>query len=101
MKTLQGHSGTVSSICFSPDGCFLASGSRDKTIKVWDLQQEKKLKQISVQSDVVHAVCYSPDGRFLASACQDKIIKVWDICQGLEVREFLAGYTDIDVALCI
>jgi WD40 repeat protein len=39
-KTLAGHGGVVGSVAFSPDGKLLASGSQDKTAKVWDVAKE-------------------------------------------------------------
>ncbi|MBI1917618.1 MAG: hypothetical protein HYS12_23230 [Planctomycetes bacterium] len=38
--TLKGHTGPVTSVCFSPDGKRIVSGSYDKTVKVWDAQTE-------------------------------------------------------------
>ncbi|WP_413168083.1 WD40 repeat domain-containing protein [Capilliphycus salinus ALCB114379] len=35
MTTLEGHSSSIRSVAFSPDSCTLASGSNDKTIKLW------------------------------------------------------------------
>ena len=40
LKSLEGHKGGVLSVSFSPDGRFLASGSRDNTIKIWEVERE-------------------------------------------------------------
>ena len=41
LQTLEGHSNYVTTIAFSPDGNYLASGSRDDTVKLWQLSRDK------------------------------------------------------------
>ena len=79
LHTLQGHSESVRSVSYSPDGKYILSGSGDKTIKVWDSRRGALLHAIKGHSERVWSVCYSPDGKYIVSGSEDKTIKVWDI----------------------
>ena len=74
--TLSGHLGSVESVCFSPDGKFIASGSNDNTIKIWNLKEQKEMFTLSGHSGSVESVCFSPDGKLIASGSEDKTITV-------------------------
>jgi len=89
---LEGHSKSVSSVAFSPDGKTLASASYDNTIKVWNLQSEKPIATLAGHSSSVYSVAFSPDGKTLASASYDKTIKVWDL-QSQKPIATLAGHS--------
>ncbi len=95
---LQGHSELVISVAFSPDGKTLASGSADKTIKLWDVATGKLSQTLTghsdgVYSDEVSSVAFSPDGKTLASGSHDKTIKLWDMATG-KLSQTLTGDSD-------
>ena len=64
---LEGHFNDVNSVSWSPDGKYLASGSEDKTVIIWDVKNGEKIKNLKGHSSWVTSVSWSPDGKYLAS----------------------------------
>ncbi|EDR00248.1 uncharacterized protein LACBIDRAFT_396451 [Laccaria bicolor S238N-H82] len=90
---LEGHSDSVKSVAFSPDGMHIVSGSDDKTIRVWDsLTGQSVMNPLKGHKDEVHSVAFSPDGRYIISGSADKTIRVWDAHTGQSVMDPLRGH---------
>jgi WD40 repeat protein len=85
--TLLGHDGGITAIALHPAGKILASGSTDRTIKLWDLESGKLLHTFVGRSlfskvghgDRISTLTFSPDGAVLFSGSDDGTIKEWDI----------------------
>ena len=86
--TLFGHRNGVSSVAFSSDGTSIASGSRDKTIKLWNTTSGKEINTLKGHADEVLGVAFTLDGSRIASASLDKSLKLWDVASGNEIRTF-------------
>jgi WD40 repeat protein len=76
-KTLAGHTATVSTLAFSPDGKTLASGSFDSTVKLWNLRVHREVATLRAHSGEVTQVTFAPDGNTLASASGDGTVRLW------------------------
>ncbi|EDN99566.1 hypothetical protein SS1G_02421 [Sclerotinia sclerotiorum 1980 UF-70] len=93
LQTLEGHSGSVKSVAFSPDGTKVASGSHDNTIRLWDAMTGESLQTLEGHSDWVKSVAFSPDGTKVASGSDDETIRLWDAMTG-ESLQTLEGHSD-------
>jgi serine/threonine protein kinase len=80
--SLKGHSDFVFSVAFSPDGKMLASGSLDKTIKLWGARDGVILQTLKGHGAWVRSVAFSPDGKLIASGSGDNTIKIWRVTDG-------------------
>ncbi|MFN6539367.1 MAG: ribosome assembly protein 4, partial [Nostoc sp. EkiNYC01] len=98
VNTLEGHSSRVWGVVFSPDGKTLASGSDDKTIKLWDVSTGKAIKTLTGHSSAVISVVFSPDGKTLASGSSDNTIKLWDVSTGKAIKT-LTGHSSAVISV--
>ena len=74
---LQGHTSSVNSVAFSPDGRHIVSGSNDHIVRVWDAQTGGQVgNPLQVHTEEVSSVAFSPDGRHIVSGSDDQTIQI-------------------------
>ena len=93
VRTLQGHTDRVWSVAVSPDGRHIVSGSRDKTLRVWELGTGRCLNTLQGHTSLGLSVAVSPDGRHIVSGSWDKTLRVWELETG-RCLHTLQGHTD-------
>ena len=87
-RTLKGNTDYVGGFALSPDGKILASGNKDQTIILWDVDAGSIKHTLKGHRDSVTSVSFSPDGKTLASGSTDNVIRFWDIETGKHVKAF-------------
>ena len=87
-KTLCGHTKSVTSIVFTPDGKLLASGSEDTTIKFWDVATGEEVATLQGHAKRINSLAFTPDGEKLLSGSTDKTVSLWDVAERTSHRTF-------------
>jgi WD40 repeat protein len=79
-RKLEGHHGSVTTVVFSPDNKYVATGSWDKTVAVWDAETGLPVsKPMRHGGPLWYGVAFSKDGRTIVAGCDDHTARIWDI----------------------
>ncbi len=79
LYTLTGHTGSITSVDFSPDSRLLATGSLDSSLRLWDLPTRSLIRKLRGHLEQVNALRLSADGTFLLSSSLDGSVLRWPV----------------------
>jgi RNA polymerase sigma factor (sigma-70 family) len=99
VATLSGHGGSIYAVAVAPDGQTLATGSSDKSARLWDWQGKPK-GMLAGHADGILAVAFLPHSQLLATGGRDRTVRLWDWLARME-RTTLRGHTDWVTALAV
>lgn len=78
-RVFKGHEDEVRSAAFSPDGLRILTGSKDRTVRLWNALTCEPVMSFTGHSDIVNCVAYSPGGRRGASGGADNTVRIWSL----------------------
>jgi len=92
-----GHQSDVRAGSFSADGKYLATGSKDRTVKLWDVASGSEIRTFAGHASEITAVAVSSSGGMVVSGDEKGIIKLWDTRTGQTIRDMSLTGTDMKI----
>jgi WD40 repeat protein/transcriptional regulator with XRE-family HTH domain len=96
-QEFRGHTADVWDVNFSPNGKYLATGSDDETVRLWDVSIGETIRVFSGHTGEVYGVVFSPDGKTLLTGSADKTARLWDVATGETVQIFSGHTSGVEV----
>ena len=78
----RGHTDNLTTVAWSPDNKYVASGSMDKSVQVWEARSGTLAQNYHGHTEAVTVAVWSPDGRYIASGSADKTVQIWEATTG-------------------
>jgi WD domain, G-beta repeat len=82
------HNGRVNGVAINADGTRALSASWDGTLRYWDLEEQRLIRQFAGHSNPAMSVVFSPDGKRALSGSSDRTMRLWDLETGLEMHRY-------------
>jgi len=108
LHTLKNHNSSVRSVVIARKRQLVISGSADKSIKIWNMQDGDELRNLLGHNEAVSTLLITPNEQYLVSSSMDNTIKIWDISQGIDIGlpadlqlTVMPGHTDNVNALAV
>lgn len=91
IATLMGHRETVTTLAFDPKRPRLASGSEDRSVRIWDVSERgfgRELRSIDAHGGPVRTIAFDAPGRWIATGSDDGTVRVFDAVTGFTLRTY-------------
>ena len=95
----KGHELAVVCVAVSTDSNYVATGSRDKSAKLWEMRTGREVRSFMGHEATVTSIEFTQDGKYLVSGSNDKTIRIWDVLSGKEVYNITTPDIVTDIAI--
>jgi len=101
LPPLGGQDGVSYAVALSPDSKRMASGGKDGTVILWDVEGRYELLRLTEHTGPILCLAFSPSGDFVVSGSADRTVRFWDVQTGKEKREVIKAHDEAVTAVAI